>query len=254
MTADGRASWLNDRRAYRAIRPAPASALAPDQAGTWPASVPAVRHILENGLDLPKGITLLVGENGSGKSTLVELIAEACGLNPMGGSRNASLFRTREGQDGPGLHLTVERGLTRPAWSFFLRADTMHSLYGYLEDVWGRSGEGRLHHLSHGEGFLEVLRTRVREPGFYLMDEPDAPLSFTSTLGLAALLHDLAEEGAQVIVATHSPILAALPGATLLELGEWGIRPSGWEDLELVASWRQFMASPQSFLRHMFTS
>jgi predicted ATPase len=252
MSPERDRNWLTDSRAYRAIL----AARQPGQndSDTWPASVPAVRHILDNGLDLSEGLTLLVGENGSGKSTLAELIAEACGLNPMGGSRNASLFRTREGQDGPGLHLTVERGLIRPKWSFFLRADTMHSLYGYLEDVWDRSGEGRLHHMSHGEGFLEVLRTRVREPGFYLLDEPDAPLSFTSTLGLAALLHDLTEEGAQVIAATHSPILAAIPGATLLELGEWGIRPSSWEDLELVAEWKQFMASPQSFLRHFFNS
>lgn len=251
MTDDER-DWLNDTRAYRVIRADPKFAGRPVE--RWPASVPAARHLLDHGLDLPKGLAILVGENGSGKSTLVELIAEACGLNPMGGSRNASLFRTREGQDGSGLDLTAERGLIRPKWSFFLRADTMHSLYGYLEDTWDRPGEGRLHRMSHGEGFLEVLRTRVREPGFYLLDEPDAPLSFTSTLGLAALLHDLAADGAQVIVATHSPILAAIPGATLFELGEWGIRPALWEDLELVAAWRQFMAAPEGFFRHFFNS
>ena len=71
----------------------------------------------------------------------------------------------------------------------------------------------RLHELSHGEGFLEILRTRVNQIGFYLMDEPDAPLSFTASLGLVALLHDLVAAGSQVVVATHSPIVAALPGA-----------------------------------------
>jgi len=45
----------------------------------------------------------------------------------------------------------------------------------------------RPHELSHGESFLEILRTRISQPGFYLMDEPDAPLSFVSTLGLVAL-------------------------------------------------------------------
>ena len=51
----------------------------------------------------------------------------------------------------------------------------------------------------------------MNQPGFYLMDEPDAPLSFTACLGLVALLHDLAQAGSQAIVATHSPIVAAAP-------------------------------------------
>ena len=76
----------------------------------------------------------------------------------------------------------------------FLRADTMHSLYTYLEEHPGRTPE-RFHEVSHGEGFLAILRTRVSQPGFYLMDEPDAPLSFTACLGLVALLHDLVEAG-----------------------------------------------------------
>jgi predicted ATPase len=91
----------------------------------------------------------------------------------------------------------------------------------------------------------------VNETGFYLMDEPDAPLSFTASLGLAALLHDLVAVGSQIIVATHSPVIAAIPGARLLELGPWGIQPATWDDLDLVVSWRQFMRDPQFFFRHL---
>jgi predicted ATPase len=144
----------------------------------------------------------------------------------------------------------VVRGL-RPRWSYFLRADTMSQLYTYLEQNPGRRPE-RLRELSHGEGFLEILRTRVSETGFYLMDEPDAPLSFTASLGLAALLHDLAAAGGQAVVATHSPVVAAVPGANVLELGPWGIRPATWDELSLVVSWRQFLRDPQSFFRHLF--
>jgi predicted ATPase len=92
----------------------------------------------------------------------------------------------------------------------------------------------------------------VNQAGFYLMDEPDAPLSFTSLLGLAALLHDLAAAGSQLVVATHSPVLAAVPGANVLELGSWGIQPANWEDLSLVVAWRQFMRDPRAFFRHLF--
>ena len=126
----------------------------------------------------------------------------------------------------------------------------MSQLYTYLEQNPGRRPE-RLHELSHGESFLEILRTRVNQEGFYLMDEPDAPLSFTSCLGLVALLHDLVTAGAQLVVATHSPVLAAVPEANVLELGAWGIRPATWEDLNLVVAWRQFMRDPRAFLRHL---
>jgi predicted ATPase len=83
------------------------------------------------------------------------------------------------------------------------------------------------------------------------VDEPDAPLSFTACLGLAALLHDLVTAGSQLIVATHSPVLAAVPSANVLELGPWGIRPASWEDLSLVVAWRQFMRDPRAFFRHL---
>jgi predicted ATPase len=209
-----------------------------------------VEQVLSEGLELPAGLTVLVGENGSGKSTLVEMLAEACGLNPQGGSVLATLRRTRDSEPGLGQHLIVERGLGRHRWSYFLRADTMHGLYTYLEDNPGRRPE-RFHELSHGEGFLEILRTRVNQAGFYLMDEPDAPLSFTASLGLVALLHDLVQAGSQVVVATHSPIVAAVPGASILELGDWGIRPAQWEELHLVGAWRRFLTEPASYFRHL---
>jgi len=137
----------------------------------------------------------------------------------------------------------------RPVRAFLPRAGLQVD-----ESLWPASVPAmaqRLHELSHGEGFLEILRTRVNQIGFYLMDEPDAPLSFTASLGLVALLHDLVAAGSQVVVATHSPIVAALPGANLLELGPWGVRAATWDDLSLVVSWRQFMRDPESFFRHL---
>jgi predicted ATPase len=236
-----------DSRAVRLVRPDPGH---PVDTTRWPGTVPAVEQLLCEGLELAPGLTVLVGENGSGKSTVVEMLAEACGLNPQGGSAQAELFRTRDSEPRVGQHLIVERGAGRPRWSYFLRADTMHSLYTYLEENPGRRPE-RFHELSHGEGFLQILRSRVNQPGFYLMDEPDAPLSFTACLGLAALLHDLAVEGSQAVVATHSPIVAAVPGAAILELGDWGMRSARWEDLHLVGAWRRFMAEPGSYFRHL---
>jgi len=235
-----------DERPVRAFRPGPGRPADPDR---WPATVPAVAQMLRDGLDLAAGLTVLVGENGSGKSTVLEILAEAYGLNPQGGSALAQ-FRTSGSEPGLGSHFVVERGVTRARWSYFLRADTMHGLYTYLEANPNPRRPERFHELSHGEGFLEVLRTRVSEPGFYLMDEPDAPLSFTACLGLVALLHDLARAGAQAVVATHSPMIAAVPGARLLELGAWGMRAVGWDELDIVGHWRRFLREPDSYFRH----
>lgn len=69
----------------------------------------------------------------------------------------------------------------------------------------------------------------MSEPGCYLMDEPDAPLSCTACR--VALLHDLARAGSRAVVATHSPIGAVTPGASILEARGWGIRAAqleGW--------------------------
>jgi predicted ATPase len=96
-----------------------------------------------------------------------------------------------------------------------------------------------------------VLKTRVEERGLYLFDEPEAALSFTSCLGLIALLARISAERSQAIVATHSPLIAATPGATLYELGDWGMRRVGYEDLELVRSWRDFLEGPERFVKYL---
>lgn len=138
--------------------------------------------------------------------------------------------------------------------SYFLRAETMHGLYTYLEDNPSRDvrGEPRFHEMSHGESFLAVLRSRFQGYGFFVLDEPESALSFRSCLALLALLDDLRQEGAQVLCATHSPLLASLPGATLVEVGEHGLREVAYEDLDLVRDWRDFLAAPERFLRHLF--
>ncbi len=96
-----------------------------------------------------------------------------------------------------------------------------------------------------------MLRHRFRDRGVYFLDEPESALSFQSSLALLVVLDVLRQEGSQVIVATHSPLLAALPDATTLELGEWGIREVPWQELDVVQSWRDFLAAPQRYLRHL---
>lgn len=216
----------------------------------WWARIPAVAALLDHGLNIPAGVTFLVGENGSGKSTLIEALAGAHGLNAEGGSRSA-MHSTRVTESPLGAALRVIRTPGRRANSYFLRAETTYGLYTYLENLPSLSGnpDTELHEQSHGEGFLELLERKFRGYGFYLMDESEAPLSFTSTLRLLAHLDALRKAGAQVVIATHSPLLTALPGATILELGPHGIRRAAWPDLELTGHWRRFLDAPGAYLR-----
>jgi predicted ATPase len=238
--------WTRDQRPVRRVV---ANGAAPADGRAWPASVPAVGQVLREGWELPAGVILLVGENGSGKSTLVEAVAMAFGLAAEGGTRNVQQG-TRATESPLHRWITLERSVGAPRWGFFLRAETMHGYFTRFEEF-STDRDPDFHELSHGESFLEVLRTRFDSPGLYCLDEPEAALSFSAQIALVATLHDLARNGAQVLCATHSPLLAALPGAALLEVGPWGMREAVWAELELVGHWRRYLEAPMRYLRHV---
>ena len=96
-----------------------------------------------------------------------------------------------------------------------------------------------------------MLRTRFADVGFYVLDEPEAALSFAGTLTLLATLDELVRAGSQVLCATHSPVLASLPGATIVELDDTGMHATSWGDLDLVMHGRNYLADPQRYLRHL---
>jgi predicted ATPase len=240
--------WLTERHPVRRISERRGHRLGRD---AWPATLPAVRQLLDEGLDLGR-LTVLVGENGTGKSTIVEGVAMAFGLSPEGGSTGAwHSTRASESPLAECLQLTRSAGSSR--WGYFLRSETMHGLYSYLEANPSAGYEPTFHELSHGESFLAMLGTRrFTDPGFFVLDEPEAGLSFESLLVLIGLLAELVSDPrSQVLLATHSPVLAALPGATVLQLDESGLTPTTWEELAVVDHYRRFLGSPLQYLRHV---
>jgi predicted ATPase len=243
---------VDDRRLVRRIERVKDAGFDPS---AWPDSVPAVAHVLKHGLELPAGVTFLVGENGAGKSTLIEAFAEVLGMPPEGGSSDHLAGAERgQGSDRSDLasRLRAVRGAGAGRAGFFLRAETMHRFVSYLEDAGGGGATHPLHRLSHGESFVEMLSGRwVGDAGLVLMDEPESALSFTSSLTLVGELAAMAAAGKQVLCATHSPVLAALPGAHLLQLSDEGIRSVAWDELDIVTHWRAFLEAPGRYLRHV---
>jgi predicted ATPase len=223
---------------------------APDPAA-FPFALPAVAA-LAGGLELHPQVTFLVGENGSGKSTILEAIAAKLDLDAEGGDTDLTFVeRTAESP----LHeaLVLVRGPRRPSMRYFLRAE---SFYNVARDV-DRAGGGRLeahggrplHEMSHGESFLTLAAERFLPDGLFVLDEPEAALSPQGCLTLLRRLRELALDGAQFVIATHSPILLAVPGANVYELGPDGVVPTAYDDLDAVRLTRGFLDAPERYLR-----
>ncbi|MFC5993145.1 AAA family ATPase [Pseudonocardia hispaniensis] len=206
-------------------------------------------------------MTFLVGENGTGKSTLVEALAVACGFNPEGGSRNFR-FATRATESALGDHLVLSRTGRRPRTGFFLRAESYDNVASEIERLDRASGSPLLpayggvspHERSHGESFVDLVTYRFGPDGLYVLDEPEAALSARGCRAVLARLAELAGQGSQIVVATHSPILLALPGATIYEIAENGeIARVDYDQALPVRLTRDFLAAPERFLRHLLT-
>lgn len=239
--------WTAPRPVRRVVRSRDATLTARQ----WPATLAPIAHVLERGLDLAQA-TVVVGENGTGKSTFVEAVATAYGLSPEGGSTGAQ-HSTRPTESPLRESISLVRGPGASRWGYFLRGETMHGLFTYLEQNPSPRGETRFHELSHGESFIAMLNSnRFTGEGFFVMDEPEAGLSFTAQLALiGALIQLLAQPGVQVLIATHSPIVASLPRARILEFDAAGIHHRAWDDLGVVEHYRRFLHAPERYLRHL---
>jgi predicted ATPase len=249
----------------------------------YPFSLPFIQAF--NGMEFTSPVTFFVGENGSGKSTLLEAIA--CAIDSIVvGSENLKTDKTLRGvqQLSRLMRLSWQKKTRK---GFFLRAE---DFFGYakrldtmrqeleediqavevdykdrskfaadlarlphlneLEGLSRRYGNGLDHH-SHGEAFLALFQSRFVPGGLYLLDEPEAPLSPLRQLGLISIMKEMLNQDAQFIIASHSPILMAFPGAVLFNFDGTSIQPVAYDDLEHVNLMRSFLDDPQAYLRQL---
>ena len=247
----------------------------------FPFSVPVIRDL--EMLAFPTAVTFFVGENGSGKSTLLEAIAAAAKLPAIGSAdlgADATLDSQRELAGA--LRLVWNRHATR---GFFLRAE---DFFGFAKRVsamraeflqriadleleyadrsaWARGlamgpANASLKELerrygvdldanSHGQSFLKLFQSRFVPGGLYLLDEPEAPLSPQSQLALMVMIQDMLAQDAQFVIATHSPILLAFPGARIYSFDQAPVAEVPYAELEHVMLTREFLNDPSRYLR-----
>jgi predicted ATPase len=221
--------------------------------GDYRSQIPALRKTREIRFEHP--VTFLAGENGSGKSTLVEAIAVAAGFNEEGGSRNFQFetIRRADVDDASPRFVRLMRAPRRESDGYFLRAESFFNVATEVDRLGVTRGYGgqSLHAQSHGEAFMALLLNRFLGDGLYVLDEPEAALSPMRQLSMLVRIHDLVRAGSQFIIATHSPVLMAYPGATILLLGD-GIREVAYEQTEHYTVMRDFMNHREAMLRELF--
>ncbi|MDP8238411.1 MAG: AAA family ATPase [Candidatus Hatepunaea meridiana] len=246
----------------------------------FPFSIPVVKNLKE--LEFTTPVTFFIGENGSGKSTLLEAIAAGFGSIAIGSQdfqSDESLEHARllAGQLKFVRNLKPERGFFFRVEDFFgftkriirqgeeldeLETEYNQKFTGYgrklamgmaqsqrkaLDTNYGENPDA----FSHGENLLNLLNSRLVPRGFYLLDEPETPLSALRQLTLIHILKDMVDKECQFIIATHSPILMAFPDATILSFDDSKIKQMDYDKIEHVTITRAFLNDPESFLRRL---
>jgi predicted ATPase len=218
----------------------------------YPFCLPFLRRPFEIAFDRP--VTIIVGENGSGKSTLLEGVAALAGYDEAGGGKGYMPVDHSGAVEAMGGRLS---SALRAGWlpkvtkGWFFRAESFFSVARYLDSVGSPSADFLSH--SHGEGFMRFFEERCQGQGIFIFDEPESALSPSRQIEFLRLLRAMDEsKKSQVIMATHSPLLMAFPGATLLQLTKHGLDPVALKDTDHFRTLREFFLDPEGFIEAAF--
>lgn len=218
----------------------------------YPFCIPLLQDDFE--LSFERSITIIVGENGTGKSTLLEGIAALAGFDEAGGGKGYRPVDHSNATEVMGGELSIA---LRASWlpkitgGWFFRAESFFSVARYLDEAAGdvgKRGPDFLSH-SHGEGFLRFFEERCLRQGIFIFDEPESALSPSRQIEFLKLMRRMENIGhCQVIMATHSPVLMAYPGACLLRLTKYGLEPVTVEQTDHYRVMREFCDDPTQFV------
>jgi predicted ATPase len=219
----------------------------------YPFCLPLLNDDFELGFE--RAITIIVGENGTGKSTLLEGIAVLAGYDEAGGGKgympvdHSLAIEAMGGQLSKALRASWLPKITN---GWFFRAESFFSVARYLDEAARDPLSGPppdfLSH-SHGEGFLRFFEERCQRQGIFIFDEPESALSPSRQIEFLKLMRRMDEIGhCQIIMATHSPMLMAYPGAALLRLSKYGLEPVTVKETDHYKLIREFCDDPKGFV------
>ena len=214
----------------------------------YPFCLPFLRGEFEVSFDRP--ITIIAGENGTGKSTLLEGIAVLAGYDHAGGGKGYRAVDHSDAIEVTGGDLSQA---LRASWlpkitnGWFFRAESFFSVARYLDSAGSPSADFLSH--SHGEGFMRFFQERCQRQGIFIFDEPESALSPARQMEFLKLLRRMEDSTiCQVVMATHSPMLMAYPGARLLRMSKYGLDPVTVQETDHYKVMREFCADPVGFV------
>ncbi len=205
-------------------------------------------------LDFTCPVTFFVGENGTGKSTLLKAICRKCGVH-IWEETERSRFKNNPYEERLAEHLDVNWS-DGPVKGAYFSSQVFHDFARFL-DEWARADPGMLNYFggdslltqSHGQSLISFFSSRYKIPGIYFMDEPETALSPKSQLKLLKVLKDMSGDGhAQFIIASHSPILLAYPGAALYNFDRVPVTTIEYEETEYYQCYRDFLNNKDKYL------
>jgi predicted ATPase len=207
-------------------------------------------------LSLRSEISLFIGQNGRGKSTFLEAIALSLGFPPEGGTKNFN-FKTLDSHSDLYKYLRLSRSKSVTANSFFFRSESFYNFATEIDNLDSQPagspfikesyGGRSLHHQSRGESVLALVNNRFNSQGLYILDEPESGLSLSSQIALAIKINWLAENGAQFLIATHSPFLMSMLSAVIYSLDGSVIEEILVEDSEHYIMGRRILTDANYF-------
>jgi len=219
----------------------------------YPFNLPLFRETESVTFDTP--VTLFAGENGTGKSTLLQAVARACGI-PIWRDAGRRRYRANPYEEAFYRCLSVEWVDGRVPGSFF--GSAIFQDFTEILDEWAAADPGQLQYFggeslvtkSHGQSLMAFFRARYRIKGLYCLDEPEAALSPKSQIELLKLIGEMSAAGhAQFIIATHSPILLACPGAHIYSFDGSPVQTVAYEETSHYQIYANFMADRTRYLK-----
>lgn len=227
----------------------------------YPFNVPLIQNL--KSIEFPHNVTFFVGENGTGKSTILEAIALKAGFGPEGGSKNIAFKTAFEKHYTPSSQLADCMTLSwrkKVAHGYFFRAESFYNVATHIDQIaqidytiYDYYGGKSLHEQSHGESFLSFFKNRLGSGGFFIFDEPEAAFSPQRQLSLLSIIHDLSTHtDSQFIIATHSPIILAYPGATIYSCDSEILKTIHYKDTSHYQITKHFLDNPDRYLKHLF--
>jgi predicted ATPase len=193
-----------------------------DKAEEFPWSLSLVKDFEE--LVFEKSVSFFVGENGSGKSTILEGIAAYSEI-PIAGSYRLEEDDSLAAANELANYLSI-RYKQKSQRGFFVRAE---DFIGFARHI-----KNEIKALDKEiEEVKESFTSRITGTGLYLIDEPEAALSPSRQLSLLSLIKEKVEKtGSHFIIATHSPIIMALPDSEIFYFSDNKIEKVSYTDTE----------------------